>query len=80
MSQIYNSLVKAENEKRRASNEKPLSQIFEPEKAKVERDVVINFPQEKMETHKPAGGSGEKEYLDEQSTRSTIAIFCQIGK
>src|SRR5512139_907239 len=79
MSQIYNSLVKAENEKRRASNEKPLSQIFEPEKAKVERDVVINFPQEKMETPKPAGGSGEKESLDEQSIRTLSLFFVKLA-
>lgn len=79
MSQIYNSLVKAENEKRRASNEKTLSQIFEPEKAKVERDVVINFPQEKMETHKPARGSGEKEFLDEQSTRALSLFFVKLA-
>ena len=79
MSQIYNSLVKAENEKRRASNEKPLSQIFEPEKTKVERDVVINFPQEKMETPKPAGGSDEKEFLDEQSTRALSLFFAKLA-
>jgi hypothetical protein len=79
MSQIYNSLVKAENEKRRASNEKPFSQIFEPEKAKVERDVVINFPQEKMETHKPAGEPGEKESFDEQSTRALSLFFLKLA-
>ena len=79
MSQIYNSLVKAENEKRRASNEKPISQIFEPEKNKVERDVVINFPQEKMETHKPAEGRREKEFLDEQSTRTLSLFFVKLA-
>lgn len=79
MSQIYNSLVKVENEKRRASNGKPFSQILEPEKVKGERDVIINFPQEKMETHKPAGGPGEKETLDEQSTRTLLLFFVKLG-
>ena len=79
MSQIYNSLMKAENERKRASNEKPLSQIFEPEKNKMERDTVINFPQEKVETLKPAEGHREKEFLDEQSTRTLSLFFAKLA-
>ena len=79
MSQIYNGLMKAENERKRASNEKPLSQIFEPEKNKMERDIVINFPQEKIETHKPAEEHHEKEFLDEQSTRTLSLFFAKLA-
>lgn len=79
MSQIYNSLMKAENEKKRTPNEKPLTQIFEQERNKMERDIVINFPQEKIETLKPAEGQREKEFLDEQSTRTLSLFFTKLA-
>jgi hypothetical protein len=79
MSQIYNSLMKAENERKRASNEKPLSQIFEPEKNKMEGDIVINSPQEKIETLKVVEGLGEKGFSDEQSTRTLSLFFFKLA-
>jgi len=71
--------MKAENEKKRTPNEKPLTQIFEQERNKMERDIVINFPQEKIETLKPAEGQREKEFLDEQSTRTLSLFFTKLA-
>ena len=79
MSQIYDGLMKAENERKRAPNEKPISHIFEPEKNKIERDIVINFPHEKIEIHKPAEEHHEKEFLDEQSTRTPSLFFAKLA-
>ncbi len=79
MSQIYDGLIKAENERKRALNEKPLSQIFETEKNRGERDTIINFPQEKIETHKPAEEHHEKEFLDEQSGRTPALFFAKLA-
>jgi hypothetical protein len=79
MSQIYNSLMKAENEKQRGSSERSLSQIFEPEKNKMEGDIVINSPQEKIETLKLVEGLGEKGFSDEQSTRTLSLFFFKLA-
>jgi len=79
MSQIYNSLMKAENEKQRESSGRSLSQIFEPEKVKMEGDIVINSPQEKIETLKLVEGLGEKGFSDEQSTRTLSLFFFKLA-
>ena len=79
MSQIYNSLMKAENEKQRESSERSLSQIFEPEKVKMEGDIVINSPQEKIETLKLVEGLGEEGFSDEQSTRTLSLFFFKLA-
>lgn len=79
MSQIYNSLVKAEIEKQRGSKERPFPRNVEPEEAKGERDTVINFPQEKVDTLKLVKGLDEKGLLDEQSAHSLSPLFFKLA-
>jgi len=79
MSQLYNSLAKVEKEKQKVSNEKPVSQISEPEKVKMEQDTVIDSPPEKIDALKLVAGLGEKRYSEEQSTRSLSLFFVKLA-
>ena len=79
MSKIYDSLMKAEKEKQGSSNEKPVSQIFEPEKVKTEQNTVIDSPKEKIEKLKLVAGLGEKRYSEEQSSRALSLFYVKLA-
>lgn len=79
MSQIYDSLMKAEKQKQRGSNEKPVSQISEPEKVKMEQDTVIDSPQEKIDALKLVARLGEKRYSEEQSSPALSQFFVKLA-
>jgi hypothetical protein len=80
MSKIYDSLMKAEKEKQRDSNGRPVSQIFEPEKAnKIEQNPAIDSPPEKIDKLKLVTGLGEKRYSEEQSSRALSLFFVKLA-
>jgi nitrogen-specific signal transduction histidine kinase len=79
MSKIYDSLMKAEREKQRGSNERPFSQIFEPEKAKMVQETVTDSPPEKIDKLKLVTGLGEKRYSEEQSSRALSLFFVKLA-
>jgi len=79
MSKIYDSLMKAEKEKQGSSNEKPVSQIFEPDKAKTEQNTAIDSPKEKIEKLKLVAGLGEKRYSEEQSSRALSLFYVKLA-
>ncbi len=79
MSQIYNSLMKAEKEKQGSSNERRVSQIFEAEKAKMQQNTVIDSPREKVDKLKLVAGVGVKRYPEEQSGRALSLFFVKLA-
>ena len=79
MSRIYDSLMKAEKEKQKDPNEKPVSQIFEPEKVKMEPDTRIDSPKEKFDKLKLVVGVGEKRYSEEQSRHALSLFFVKLA-
>lgn len=71
--------MKAEKEKQGSSNEKPVSQIFEPDKAKTEQNTAIDSPKEKIEKLKLVAGLGEKRYSEEQSSRALSLFYVKLA-
>jgi hypothetical protein len=79
MSHIYDSLMKAEKEKQKHPNEKPVPQILEPEKAKKEQDPAADSPREKVDKLKLVAGAGEKRYSEEQSRHALSLFFVKLA-
>jgi hypothetical protein len=71
--------MKAEKQKQRGSNEKPVSQISEAETVKMEQDTVIDSPQEKIDALKLVAGLGEKRYSEEQSSSTLSQFFVKLA-
>lgn len=79
MSKIYDTLMKAEKERLKDSNERPVSQIFEPDKVKTEQNTVVDSRPEKIDKLKLVTGLGEKRYSEEQSNRALSLFFVKLA-
>jgi len=71
--------MRAEKKKQGPSNEIPVSQIIELEKAEMEQDTVVDFPREKVDKLKLVTGAGEKRDWQEQSRRALSLFFVKLA-